>query len=286
MKPKSGGKFISYLPVEEILFLYSQGLSTSKIAKKFGCSVTHVNYLRRKHGLPPRNRTDLNHNIFDIIDTEEKAYWLGFFTADGCINTGRNKHRISLQLQAIDYQHVYKFRQFLGAGSKVYCGGNPDGSTRLEAHSPRIVLALSSYGVTPRKTFTATSAVCLFNPELHRHYWRGFIDGDGTIVLSGKQPRIKLYGTLDVVKSFRDFCNTLCPTRADVYRADSIFCFGVSSKPAFSTVGRALYDDSNIFLNRKKRKFYSMLSEYGEYRFDMINANRIQKRKDSIDGGM
>ena len=33
---------------------------------------------------------DRNSNVFEKIDTEEKAYWLGFLYADGYINEEHN----------------------------------------------------------------------------------------------------------------------------------------------------------------------------------------------------
>lgn len=32
-----------------------------------------------------RGMWDLNEHFFDVIDTEEKAYWLGFIFADGYV---------------------------------------------------------------------------------------------------------------------------------------------------------------------------------------------------------
>ena len=42
------------------------------------------------------------------IDTEEKAYWLGFIAADGCIGTNRNTIRVDLKIA--DKSHLEKLR--------------------------------------------------------------------------------------------------------------------------------------------------------------------------------
>ena len=40
---------------------------------------------------------EYNRHIFDQIDTEEKAYWLGFILADGYLNT--NKHMLRIKIE-------------------------------------------------------------------------------------------------------------------------------------------------------------------------------------------
>ena len=48
---------------------------------------------------------------FDVIDTEEKAYWLGFLYADG--NVSNTKNEVGITLQSSDIKHLYKFKTFL-----------------------------------------------------------------------------------------------------------------------------------------------------------------------------
>ena len=39
---------------------------------------------------------EYNRHIFDTIDSEDKAYWLGFIVADGYVND--NKHMLRIKL--------------------------------------------------------------------------------------------------------------------------------------------------------------------------------------------
>lgn len=57
------------------------------------------------------------HN-FEIIDTEEKAYWLGFLYADGSVSSSEDK--IELGLAEQDMHHIEKFRDFIGINNKIF----------------------------------------------------------------------------------------------------------------------------------------------------------------------
>ena len=46
---------------------------------------------------------NLNKEYFKNIDTEEKAYWLGFIAADGCVyKMSKNAHRLQINLSYKD----------------------------------------------------------------------------------------------------------------------------------------------------------------------------------------
>jgi len=58
-----------------------------------------------------QNYTIHNPNIFSIINSREKAYWLGFLCADGHFNKYNN---IRFELSEKDQEKVFKFAQFVG----------------------------------------------------------------------------------------------------------------------------------------------------------------------------
>ena len=58
-----------------------------------------------------QNLTKFNENVFDSIDTEEKAYWLGFIFADGYISLKGNSFELSLK--GSDSEHLDKFNKFM-----------------------------------------------------------------------------------------------------------------------------------------------------------------------------
>lgn len=100
----------------EIQDRYLNGESSLEIASSLGigdnAALAELNRLgiARDHAEAylTRNRRNLeNYDFFDVIDTEWKAYWLGFICADGCVY--EKDHRVSLDLAEQDVEHLELF---------------------------------------------------------------------------------------------------------------------------------------------------------------------------------
>ena len=80
---------------EQIKEMYLNGETKRNIIKKFNLgNYTRLNYILNELGVlkekTNNNKIEINDDIFDFIDTEEKAYLLGFLSSDGYIlNDGR-----------------------------------------------------------------------------------------------------------------------------------------------------------------------------------------------------
>lgn len=85
---------------DEILAMYNSGMNVNKIATTIGEYVQPVsNLLKVYAGREKWRPYRFNHNYFDVIDSEGKAYMLGFIAADGAIvqnNTGSSTLTISI----------------------------------------------------------------------------------------------------------------------------------------------------------------------------------------------
>jgi len=203
----------------------------------------------------------LDDSFFDVIDTEAKAYWLGFVNADGCVRAGPvgtagwQRHALSVKLQASDFGHLEKMKADLSAENPVL---SVKGRTEAQAgaeitlSSQRLVESLIRLGVTPRKSLTATP---WDGPDhLMRHYWRGMVDGDGTIV---KHPgprnkwHLRFLGSEPVVEAFRVWASAACGSAADKYPKAKIWSWTVGGLAAPQALVRVLYDGSTVCLDRK-----------------------------------
>jgi hypothetical protein len=148
-----------------------------------------------------------NRNYFENIDTEEKAYWLGFIIADGCIS----KNQVIINLQHGDIGHLVKL-QYAIAGTQephIYEGvsfGKKHKFAKIAVSSTKMVKDFKKHGVSHRKSKYGFQ---LWQGPNHllQHYYRGLFDGDGWIFQSGKRQywQVGFCGFEHIVKNFALF---------------------------------------------------------------------------------
>lgn len=205
---------------------------------------------------------------FSIV-TPDSAYWCGFLIADGCV-VG-NKVRLKLAIK--DVAHLEKFRFFLKTDAPITVSPPPDkphrvmgrfvnstASAFVTAASEQIVRDLNGFGVTPRKTYTAK----VFNLDMNRDFWRGVIDGDGTIIISRDHPYIGLVGSEPLTTQFLAFCKTIVRTNVSVRPGKNIYKVLLSGTMAYGVI-RELYGNAKTALDRKAGKAGVILSRWGHY---------------------
>ena len=153
---------------------------------------------------------------FEKIDTEEKAYWLGFLYADGSV--GSKEDKIELGLAEKDLKHIEKFKTFMNINNKISYREKTK-SYRMSFRSAKCKQDLIDKGCIPKKSlildFPNENQV---PKELQRHFIRGYFDGDGSISTPKNSygPRkngrtISFIGTQDFLQSIIDiFVNEVC----------------------------------------------------------------------------
>lgn len=212
-----------------------------------------------------------NPGYFDQIDTPDKAYWLGFITTDGMV-TGFKAHaaragslRLVIKLARKDRAHLEILHRALQAKRPIRDTEEwtkPPGSGErkkrpasiLDVCSPQIVNALVSHGVTARKTDTVEPWA---GPgRLMRHYWRGVIDGDGTIGTYDGEARLGLCGSQPLVEAFREWAAGICDTTASLRQGKQgnrrYWLLSIGGNRRLPRLLTVLYDDAPVALARKK----------------------------------
>lgn len=156
-----------------------------EIGDKIGRSKNAVALKLNKLGIVV-SKYNYNKNYFDIIDTEEKAYWLGFMYADGYVvysKESRN-HEVSIELKASDYEHLIKFNKSLNGNIQVGFKererwGKLHKICYIRFYSKDLADGLTKNGCIENKTFFIKMPN--IEEKLKKHFIRGFFDGDGSV---------------------------------------------------------------------------------------------------------
>ena len=201
-----------------------------------------------------------NPSYFDEINTPDKAYWLGFIGADGCVTGFKSGSlRLVIKLARKDRDHLAILYRTLGAHRPIRDTDELSidkvrrPCSTLDVCSPQLVNALVSHGITPRKTHTYEQ---WHGPaDLMPHYWRGVIDGDGSICLSDHDMKLCIAGTESVAEGFRAWAQSVCGTKAVPHKrpgSRNFWTLNLGGTNQVLACLRALYDDAPVALTRKK----------------------------------
>lgn len=134
-------------------------------------------YTTEKISSAKRLNPTLIENYFEIIDSNEKAYWLGWIISDGAITNQpeKNKYQLELTIKAEDEEILQLLAKDLGVPNNVYSSGEK--YKRFSLGSKKIIQDLAALGITQNKTFTV--AVPIVEPKFFPSLIRGLFDGDG-----------------------------------------------------------------------------------------------------------
>lgn len=268
----------------EIIELVNQKKSGRQISSILGIDYSTVHRKLRKLGinLPNyHNQLKFNQNIFDQIDTEEKAYWLGFLYADGGVYIqkikNRSIYRLELSLKEDDIDHLRKFNTFMQHQqdnvklSDSSCNGKKFKRCRWRVTNKHIVETLIGYGCTPRKSLTLKFPdISIFKDRsLIKDFVRGYIDGDGSLrVIYHKiippSLNISIIGTYEFLEEVRNLFNLeISSFKKDKRRPlSNTFYFALYGQKALD-FANTIYQDSSIYLQRK----------YNIYNFAVSQSN-------------
>lgn len=249
---------------KEICNLYQTGHYNLKIlSEKYNTSVHLIKKILLENNISIESykirhtNINLKEDFFEVIDSEEKAYFLGFILADGCIDG----NQLSIEINKKDIEILYKFKKAVSSNAKI-SERKRDGKIMVctRVSSEKMILDLAKYGVIPNKTYNTKKLPDLKEPYLH-HMLRGFVDGDGWVIYD-KEKNYHIIGIVSHFKSmcedFKEKCNSLLEnkiTRKIVEENDdSSFRFSCSAKSQVKELATVLYGNANIYLTRKYNK--------------------------------
>lgn len=152
--------------------------------------------------------TGIRHNYFDEIDTPIKAYLLGFFLADGCIEKNHcSRYCISFSQKELDIGILQLVQGEISPNSNITEASTQKGQFRIRIMSTPIAERLFSLGIPMNRTYNNFS-LPLITKEFERDMIRGFFDGDGTANTYVNKSHTTLRGKISFVRQVRLVSNT------------------------------------------------------------------------------
>lgn len=233
------------------------GLSTYEIAEIYNISRVAVAGNLKRRGIKLRGakpKRSVNHNTFSFNNikdiTEEQAYWVGFLMGDGAIidQKGRNP-AIQLTLSNKDRDHVIKFAEFVNSNHKLTSIQGSYSKTpaiRLIFTSKQMAKDLSLFGIVPRKSHIAQVKLL----ESSKHFWRGIVDADGTVIYRGRKSRIQVVGSYGLMSQLANYLNNKFNTNIHARPHKQIWAVGTANTSATKII-EYLYKNSKVSLKRK-----------------------------------
>lgn len=111
-KSKHGKELLDHLSR-----LYLSGSSVIELSNEYGIPTTTIYAWVYRNDLNPNRRKlqTFNRNYFENIDTEDKAYFLGFIIADGCVTANKC---LVIKISEQDIDVLQKFQKFIGSNYK------------------------------------------------------------------------------------------------------------------------------------------------------------------------
>lgn len=216
-----------------------------------------------------RRKYKVDDDCFELINSEESAYWFGFMLADGFINTSENKIGVSLSTK--DKSHLEKLNSFLKSSYpikeyEIAQGYGTGGSyCRLQVTSEKIKKDLISHGLLENKTNKVIFPVDI-DEQYHIDVIRGYIDGDGSITYGTQQKNgdknynLKIVGTeamLEYIKDFFNVSHLKLHQRNPDREADNWTLVIGGNVQVYETLNK-LYENKAIYLDRKYERYIEL----------------------------
>lgn len=212
---------------EIILESYKKYNKITKVMKDTGYTYPKIKRILLENGLfeqkglgYKKRKYTLDDDFFNNIDSQEKAYWLGFIWGDGYIT--HDLKRVGISLCVSDKTHLEKFKELInytgdikiydikGGYKTINQDGTPTQYCRLLITSPKMVNDLIDKGLQLNKSLVMTPPKENMIPNnLKKDFLRGLIDANGSICKSNKTKvggwRYHILGTLDIINYFKSF---------------------------------------------------------------------------------
>lgn len=267
---------------DEIINMYvNQKKSGCDIGKLYGCHENTILRHLRKWGITTRNAASdryngthsINIHYFDKVDTEHKAYWLGYIFADGHID---KKKGLTFCCNVQDVDILEKLKVDFSCDYPI----------RMRKNNMREMVICSRYlgetlfniGFTHNKSYEVDfKKILTYIPnELMHHFLRGMFDGDGSIryydydYIAGYQYHFGYTGLKEVCEFVANFLKL--KTKISREHNTHTYSISTSNAPMIKYIYNVLYKDATIYCERKYNTFQEVLKLIHEEKKDEVKG--------------
>lgn len=262
---------------EKIIADYQNGKSMRQLEKDYGVNRNTISKFLEERKIKTKrgnHHRKYYHNIdyFENIDSEHKAYWLGFLFADGYIVDHSNcygEDSFGLSLAEEDKQILELLKKDLQATNPILTyerkGTKGQPLSRIILTSQKTVDDLIDKGCIKKKSLFLAPPKKV-PEELIPHFIRGFFDGDGSITKT-KNNRYSstnnfCYGvSFTTTKEMAEWLQNYFDigTVRKEPRRDKTYYFTFGGHRQVLSFFHQLYDNATIYLERKYLRFEELL---------------------------
>lgn len=217
---------------------------------------TITNYKKTTNVSPKsdKRKPKLDVDFFKKIDAEEKAYILGFIFADGYIES--NNRTLTININKKDIAFLERVKKEMKCENEIR-KSSTKGCVRLHLSSIELVNDVSKFGIVKNKTFSLKLPE--LQSELHRHFLRGYFDGDGYI---GKHQCVLVVGSESFLTELTDYIKNKFGQEVYTQKMGNYYRMVFGRKN--HEIIKWMYEGNNISLERKNNSYLENWHGYTE----------------------
>lgn len=263
---------------EEIEFIKNnyQNYSYAELGKKINRSRSAVQSKIMKLGLKKDKIQKFNEYYFDEINSNDKAYWLGFIYADGWIEQNiKNRHYcLGIELNEKDLSHLVLFNKWINGNVSVksrqitisFNNGYITTSVlcSIKYYSKHLIDSLNNYNIVENKTYKEYKLPNI--PDKYMiSFLHGYFDGDGSFFLKNK--KMNYYGfnytshNKTILDDIRKYLYENYNITSYVYlskKDSNVWQLCIASQNSVKSFANLLLNDNTVYLERKN----NLIKEY------------------------
>lgn len=262
---------------------YIAGESSPTIAKTFNVAPQTIRRMLERCKIARRDAhkshtlKQCDFRFFQNIDSEVKAYWLGFLSADGYIHSP--SYAVRLTIASRDKDHLVRFKTSLNSNHTINeysnTSRNKDGTHTSDGRLKMVRVTVVSKEMTQdlsrwMSSFTKYNRLQIpdLEPKLMPHFIRGYSDGDGGFSFSTKRPtncNFRISSPVTILKQIQAVLMSACLLRQtsitrDSRQIESAGGLQYGGKNQVTRIYHYLYDDATVWLPRKRDKAANYLN--------------------------